>query len=214
MYREEVRLMKVSVIIPVYNQDVLVKRCLDSIPKRSDIEIIVINDGSTDNTLSVLNEYKKEYSKLKIITYKNNKGVSHARNRGIDRAIGKYIIFIDSDDYIEPDVFNDIVDNDLDFVDIVFYNMIDNNGEEYVVDNHRTMNRVGTFKFVRRDFVGTTRFRVKLQCGEDSLFHTKLMMSNPTFKCTGKLMYHYNFPRKGSLTDLYWRNNNGNKSIN
>lgn len=208
--------MKVSVIIPVYNQEELVIRCLDSIPKRDDVEIIVINDGSTDDTLKVLNEYKSKYPNLKIKSYKNNKGVSYARNKGIETSTGEYLIFIDSDDYIIPDVFNDIVDNELQLVDIVFYNMIDNQGNEYIVDKYRVMNRVGAFKFVNRDFIGDTRYKVKVQVGEDALFHESLMVKAPTFKCTGKLMYHYNFPRKGSLTDLYnsWSNGHGNKSIN
>ena len=206
--------MKVSVVIPIYNQEELIIRCLDSIPKRDDLEIITVNDGSTDKTLESLFSYRKQYPELKIISYNKNHGVSYARNKGIDKASGKYIIFIDSDDYVNTDIFNDIVDNDLDFVDIVFYDMIDNDGNKYTVDKHRTMNRVGTFKFVSKKFIGDTRYKVNLQCGEDSLFHEKLMLKCPTFKCTGKLMYHYNYPRVGSLTDLYWRNNNGNKSAN
>ena len=206
--------MKVSIIIPVYNQEELIVKCLDSIPKRDDIEIIVVNDGSKDKTLDSLFSYRKKYDKLKIISYKVNHGVSYARNKGLDKATGQYVLFIDSDDYIYTDVFNDIVDNDLEFVDIVFYNMEDNDGNEYIVNKHRTMNRVGTFKFVKRSFIGDTRYKVNLQCGEDALFHESLMIKSPTLRCTEKLMYHYNFPRKGSLTDLYWRNNNDNKSIN
>ena len=194
---------KVSIIIPVYNQEELVIRCLNSIPKRNDIEIIVINDGSTDNTKKVLNEYKKHYSKLKIISYDKNNGVSYARNKGIDKAIGEYILFIDSDDYINSDVFNDIVDNDLGFVDIVFYDMIDKAKNVYFVDNHRVMNRVGAFKFVKRSFIGDTRFRLNVQYGEDAIFHESLMLKSPTLLCTRKIMYNYNYPREGSLTYLY-----------
>ena len=207
--------MKVSVIIPVYNQEELIVRCLDSIPKRDDIEIIVINDGSTDKTLDTLFAYRKKYPKLNIISYKVNHGVSYARNKAIEKSQGKYIIFIDSDDYIYPEVFNDIVDHDLEFVDIVFYDMIDNQGTEYKVDNYRTMNRVGAFKFVSRKFIGDTRFKVGIQRGEDAMFHEALMIKSPTLKCTGKLMYHYNFPRKGSLTDLYQRSGKDDiKTIN
>lgn len=206
--------MKVSVIIPVYNQEELIIKCLDSIPKRDDIEIIVVNDGSTDKTLESLFSYRKIYPKLNIVSYKVNHGVSYARNKGIDKSIGEYVLFIDSDDYIYPDIFNDIVDNDLDFVDIVFYNMVDNQGTEYKVDKYRTMNRVGAFKFVSKKFIGNTRYKLNVQYGEDSMFHQELMFKNPTFKCTDKLMYHYNFPRVGSLTNLYQRGGNGNKSIN
>lgn len=207
--------MKVSIIIPVYNQEELIIRCLNSIPKRKDIEIIVINDGSTDKTLEVLKEYQIRHSELNIITYRNNEGVSYARNKGISAAKGDYILFIDSDDYIYPDVFNDIVDNDLIFADIVFYDMIDSQGNKFFVDIHRTMNRVGNFKFIQRKFIGDIRFKDKVQCGEDAIFHQALMVKSPTFICTGKIMYYYNFPRKGSLTDLYNRRNKyGSKSIN
>ena len=195
--------MKVSVIIPVHNQEELVVRCLDSIPKRDDIEIIVVNDGSTDSTKEVLYEYKRNYPSLKIVSYKNNKGVAVARNKGIERATGEYIVFIDSDDYVYTDVFNDIVDNDLEFVDIVFYNMDNNQGEEYIVDKYRTMNRVGMFKFIKKSYIGDIRFRDGVQYGEDAIFHERLMLGMPTIRYTMKLMYHYNFPRKGSLTDLY-----------
>ena len=207
--------MKVSIIIPVYNQEKLIVRCLDSIPKRDDIEIIVINDGSEDKTLDTLYAYRKKYPKLKIISYKVNHGVSYARNKGIEKAEGRYILFMDSDDYLFPDVFNDIVNNDLDFVDIVFYNMIDNEGNEYIVDKHRVMNRVGAFKFVLKRFIGDTRYKVGVQRGEDAIFHEALMIKAPTLKCTQKLMYHYNYPREGSLTDLYQRStSNDNKNIN
>ena len=206
--------MKVSVIIPVYNQEELVIKCLNSIPKRDDVEIIVVNDGSTDGTLTALTTYKKSvYPQLKIHTYKKNRGVSYARNKALDMAKGQYILFVDSDDYIFPEVFNDIVDNDLTFVDIVFYDMVDNRGEEYKVDKYRTMSRVGAFKFISRHFIGNTRFRVGVQRGEDAIFHEALMIKAPTLTFTGKLMYHYNFPRKGSLTDIY-NNLNVDKNIN
>lgn len=195
--------MKVSVVIPAYNQEELLKRCIESIPIREDVEIIVINDGSTDKTKETAYECKKNNPNVKVITYKTNKGVSYARNKGIDKALGEYIVFIDSDDYVDTNVFNDIVDNDLNLVDIVFYNMVDNNGEEYIVNNYRVMNRVGAFKFVKRNFIGDTRFKLRLQYGEDACFHQALMFKNPTIKCTDKLMYHYNFPREGSLTNLY-----------
>ena len=206
--------MKVSVIIPVYNQEELIVRCLDSIPKRDDIEIIVVNDGSTDKTLKSLYDYKKKYSRLKIHSYKNNQGVSVARNKGLNISKGLYVLFIDSDDYIDGNIFNDIVDNDLKFVDMVFYDMIDNTGQEYNVDNHRIMNRVGMFKFTKKSFIGNTRFKEKVQRGEDAIFHERLMVKCPTFICTKKLMYHYNFPRKGSLTDLYNEATHGHSSFN
>ena len=118
---------KVSVIIPCYNSSEWIIKCLNSIPKRDDTEIICINDGSSDKTLDILEEYKKnEYKDLKIITYKKNKGVSYARNCGIDMSSGEYLVMIDSDDYIYPDIFNKIVDNYLKEAELVFYDMESN----------------------------------------------------------------------------------------
>ena len=200
--------MKLTIIIPVYNQEELVIKCLESIPKIPGIEIIVINDGSTDNTENNIKKYKanKHRREINLINLEQQHGVSYARNKGLANAHGEYILFIDSDDYIDGKVFNEIYNNDLKIVDIVFYNMIDNQGTIYEVNKYRVMNRVGTFKFIKKSFIDKypkTRFKDKLQYGEDALFHAALMCKSPTFVCTEKLMYHYNFPRKGSLTDLY-----------
>ena len=193
--------MKLTIIIPVYNQEELVIRCLDSIPKHDDLEIIAVNDGSTDNTLKVLKDYAKNCPQLKVVSFRNNKGVSCARNKGIELAQGRYILFVDSDDYIYGDVFDEIYADELDHcTDIIFYNMEDNNHHLFAVDKHRIFNRVGAFKFIRTNFLGDLRYKKNLQFGEDADFHEKLMMKNPTFRCTDKLMYHYNFPREGSLT--------------
>ena len=96
---------KISVIIPVYNVEKYLRKCLDSIINQTfkDIEIIAINDCSTDNSLSILREY--EAKGIKLINLPKNAGVSTARNIGIDTATGKYIAFIDSDDWIDKIFF-------------------------------------------------------------------------------------------------------------
>lgn len=95
--------IKVSVIIPVYNVEKYLRKCLDSVINQTlkDIEIICINDFSPDNSLEILNEYAKKDKRIKIINFAKNKGVSAARNAGIEKAIGEYIGFVDSDDYID-----------------------------------------------------------------------------------------------------------------
>lgn len=97
---------KVSVIIPVYNVEKFLQRCLDSVVSQtlSDIEIICVDDGSTDNSASVLADFAKKDQRIKVINQKNQ-GVSVARNNGIKQANGEYIGFVDSDDYIEPDFY-------------------------------------------------------------------------------------------------------------
>ncbi len=93
---------KISVIVPVYNSEKYLKRCLDSIVSQTltDIEIICVNDGSYDKSLDILNDYAKKDKRIKVINKKNG-GAASARNSGLREASGKYIGYIDSDDYIE-----------------------------------------------------------------------------------------------------------------
>ena len=96
---------KISVIIPVYNSEKYISECLDSVIDQSlkDIEIICVNDGSEDNSLNILNEYASKDNRIKVISQPHTvNGAGSARNRGIEIARGKYISFVDSDDYIEP----------------------------------------------------------------------------------------------------------------
>lgn len=92
---------EISVIIPVYNVDKYLSQCLDSVINQSfkDIEIICINDGSTDNSGKILEEYAKKDIRIKVLT-QENQGLSVARNNGMAQASGKYISFIDSDDFV------------------------------------------------------------------------------------------------------------------
>lgn len=97
---------KVSIIVPVYNVERYLKTCMDTLVNQTlkEVEIIVVNDGSPDNSLEILKDYEQKYGeKVKVFTTEN-KGVSHARNYGIGKAAGEYIMFVDSDDYIELDM--------------------------------------------------------------------------------------------------------------
>lgn len=102
----------VSVLIPVYNVEKYVGKCLDSVISQTlnNIEIICVNDGSTDSSAEILEEYKKKDSRIKVIT-KENGGLPSARNAGLEVARGKYIGFVDSDDYIEPNMYEVMVNN-------------------------------------------------------------------------------------------------------
>jgi glycosyltransferase involved in cell wall biosynthesis len=98
----------VSVIVPVYNTPYsCLVRCLDSISNQTlyNIEIICVNDGSTDNSLDILNKYKEQDARIKVISHDDNKGQAFARNLGIMEARGEYIGFVDSDDAIEKDYY-------------------------------------------------------------------------------------------------------------
>ena len=103
----------ISVIVPIYNASSFLNKCISSIINQTykQLEIILVNDGSTDNSLEICNLYASNDERIKIIN-KENGGVSSARNRGIEAATGKYLIFIDADDYIEKNMF-EVLSNDL-----------------------------------------------------------------------------------------------------
>ena len=96
--------IKISIIIPIHNVEKYLKRCLDSVEKQiyTNLEIILINDGSTDNSLEIAEEYAKKDSRIKIYSEANH-GLSAARNLGLKQVTGEYITFIDSDDYVSND---------------------------------------------------------------------------------------------------------------
>ena len=101
--------MRLSVIIPIYNTQDTLKRCINSVLAQSLslYEIILVNDGSTDCSQEICEQYKQAYpSKIRILTQKN-KGLSEARNAGIEIARGTYITFVDSDDYISPTIYKE-----------------------------------------------------------------------------------------------------------
>ena len=112
---------KVSVIIPVYNVEKYLKECLDSVVNQtlSDIEIICVNDGSTDSSLDILREYQKKDSRIQIVS-KANSGYGHTMNCGLDTAKGKYVAFLESDDFIDERAYQDLYEiaeeNNLDII--------------------------------------------------------------------------------------------------
>lgn len=100
----------VSIVIPVYNTQKYLSECLDSIINQSykNLEIIVINDGSTDNSQNIIDEYVKKDKRI-ISIYQNNSGVSAARNSGLDNSSGDYVCFVDSDDFIRKDFIENLI---------------------------------------------------------------------------------------------------------
>ncbi|MFV0530344.1 MAG: glycosyltransferase family 2 protein [Flavobacteriales bacterium] len=113
----------ISIIVPIYNVEKYLPKCLDSLLNQTfkgNYELILINDGSTDNSGKIVDDYKKKYpDKIKVI-HKKNEGQGIARNIGIDYAKGKYLMFVDSDDWVKPnmleDMYNSIESKQLDLV--------------------------------------------------------------------------------------------------
>ena len=115
----------ISVIIPVYNSEKYLSRCIDSVLGQTfnDFEILLIDDGSKDNSGKICDEYALNDKRIKVF-HNSNKGVSCARNFGLDHAKGEYISFIDSDDWIGPDFFKDFLGKEGDCYDICFQNYV------------------------------------------------------------------------------------------
>ena len=119
--------LTISIIIPVYNTEEYLKECLDSVIRQTfkDFECICINDGSADNSLKILEEYAKTDDRFAVINLTENKGQGYARNEGLKIAKGKYITFIDSDDWVTKDylevLYKTIEEYNTDFVAANFY---------------------------------------------------------------------------------------------
>ncbi len=122
--------IKVSIIVPVYNNTVRIKKCIESLLNQTleEIEIILVNDCSTDNTIDILKKYsEKNADKIQLIDLKQNKRPGGARNEGIKVARGMYIGFVDSDDFVEAEMYEEMyniaVSGDYDMVDCGFHNV-------------------------------------------------------------------------------------------
>ena len=192
--------MKVSIYVCVYNQEDLLQRALDSIPKRTDIEVVIINDGSTDGTIDICKKYAKENPNCVLINLTENVGLGRAKNFAYDTASGDYLYELDSDDYLITDQFERAM-NELDGTDMVFVNLLTNNGTVFRLDEeHKHGYCAGMTKFIKRSFLGDTRCQ-QLKWGEDWFLNEELLKKPHTEKFTNITCYRYNFPRKGSLYD-------------
>jgi glycosyltransferase involved in cell wall biosynthesis len=215
--------IKISIIIPVYNAEIYLKQCLDSVICQTfkDFECICINDGSTDNSLSILQEYANKDKRFKLIN-KKNEGVSVARNTGIQNAAGKYIVFIDSDDWISEDyvetLYNSIEKYNCDMVSANFYIYDDKTGQLKTDKNPKDLykacfntsekkqyflflnNNYIWIRIYRKDFLKANNIYFKLNKLEDSLFLWQAVIFSDNFMFVDKNIYYYRVNRTGSLT--------------
>lgn len=144
----------ISVIVPVYNVEEEIPKCLLSIllQKFTDFEIIAIDDGSTDGSADILNEFAKKYQQMKVFHTKN-KGLSAARNLGLSKASGKYIAFIDGDDYIDPEflskLYQSLVDSDADIAVCGFTEFHDEKAKDYCPKREVLQGKVATIRLLK-----------------------------------------------------------------
>ena len=209
--------MKLSVIVPVYKAEKYLRECVDSIlgQSMSDLELILINDGSPDGSQAIIDEYVSQYhDKVKAITVDNG-GQGRARNFGIDMARGEYLSFIDSDDYLEPDAFELMInaanENKADIVVCDMEKRWDDGRREYVraaLQSHPLASAGSSSnKIFRRALVGDIRFPVGVWY-EDFEFSAKLLMLSGKTVFVDKPLYIYRCGQESTMN-----NNNSQKNL-
>lgn len=186
--------MKLSIIIPVYNAHDYLIKCLDSIPARDDIEVLCIDDCSTDDSLKILNSYKR--IPLRVFHNEKNMGIGYTTNVGYDNAIGEYVTGLDNDDYLLTDKYDKLIDklyNYSDFEMIFFANEI-NNGTIWDSPERTAI----WCYFIRRDFLGSSRMIVD-RWASDGPLTRELKERAKKVITIHNCVYHYNYPRVGSV---------------
>lgn len=208
----------ISIIVPIYNSSTYLNKCIDSLIDQTyeNIEIILIDDGSTDNSYNLCKEYEIKDKRIKVL-HKENGGVSSARNLGLQAAKGDYIGFVDSDDFIEKNMYQLLIDSiNQNLSQIAICNIYYENENKEQVYNYSNKD----FVFSRQDFPlnmynilsinGYTwnklydkkliykndefiSFDENIGVSEDSLFNYEIFDKNKEFSCSyiNQKMYHY-----------------------
>jgi len=199
--------IKVSITIPTYNAASFIDRSIQSALNQTleEIEIIVVNDASTDNTIEVLEKYN-DNEKIQIVNLEENGGPSVSRNTGMKLAKGEFIGFIDGDDYIDPKYYENLYSyaKDKDVVVGIYVNST-NYSNKYL--HHRKHNQHGAVvdSIWRRSFLNkhNIKFDEKLRMGEDIAFREKCYKYKPRVYETGDDgIYYYYKRREGSLMNF------------
>ena len=215
---------KISIIVPVYNVENYLKNCIDSILNQTfkDFELILVNDGSTDNSLNICEDYKSIDDRIKIVNKKNG-GLSSARNAGLDIATGEYIGFIDSDDYIHPQMYeilyNEIKNEaDISMCDFEKVYEFDKKllGSNFVSDyeieilnNEEALSKlaeknevtyvVAWNKLYKKELFKDIKFKEGIIHEDEYIIHRLLYQVNKLIYVKEKL--HFYLQRKGSIID-------------
>jgi len=210
---------KISVIVPVYNVEQYLERCVDSIINQTykNLEIILVNDGSTDNSGQLCDELAKKDDRIRVI-HKENGGLSDARNVGIDEAEAELIGFIDSDDYIDEDMYEVLMSNltkanaDLSMCGHydVFNGVIPNQVENIevkllspsqainMVMEAKVMSVTAVNKLYKKDLFNDLKFEIG-KIAEDAFIMIKLLDKCQTIVATNEKKYYY-IHRENSIT--------------
>lgn len=206
---------KISVIMPVYNVEKFIKQSIESVIKQTytNLEIIIVDDGSTDSSGKICDKYSKKDNRIKVI-HKENGGLSSARNVGLDNATGKYVMFIDSDDFFENNscevLYNEIKSKNADYVignyihttyegkkwdNPLFDLNIYNNFKLSITDYKKSffvMNSVVWNKIFKREFIEQNKLRfVPGAFAEDAIFSTYCYVHTDKAYYINNIVYNY-----------------------
>lgn len=211
---------KISVIVPVYNTEKYLHRCIDSILTQTftDFELLLIDDGSLDRSGAICDEYAEKDSCVRVF-HKSNGGVSSARNLGLDYAKGEWITFVDSDDWVSNNVLEEIIkdtdnydliieyativnhptDNDISIPDITIDEF---NFDLLFSECHLSWRTSPWGKLFRRDLVElhSLRFQVDMSIGEDAVFLYTYLLFAKRIRINNNRNYYYLYDSERSLT--------------
>lgn len=222
-------MQKLSIIIPIFNSEKTIQRCLDSVIVQtySNYEVILVDDGSTDASSEICQKYQKNYHQ---ITYYNigHHGVSYCRNYGIDKSSGEYIAFVDSDDYIEPMIYENMIMNIISHQSTLslcgYYTEKGNSSTSNIgkcptsMTSSETLSSIFTDeaisgfvwnKLYTKELIGNHRFRENISICEDLLFNIELLTSTEAkVSHIDMALYHYILSDESATnTKSYLRNN-------
>ena len=210
---------EVSVIIPVYNAENTIERCLNSVLSQTinSIEIITINDCSTDNSLSILKKYEKKYKNLIVINNESNLGPAASRNKGLDIASGKYVGFVDSDDYIDNNMYQEMASYMNKETDLVTCSRYRNtkNGMKVIINetaatDPKELSKISNYtadKLFKNSIIKkySIRFPNKYRYAEDFYFLTVYRCYSKKMKTLEYPFYHIDY-NPNSITNSYNKN--------
>lgn len=208
---------KLSIVIPVYNDEKYLKRCLDSIIDLDyqNLEIILVDDGSTDDSLAIMTDYATQDKRIKTIS-QQNLGVSVARNTGLTQATGEYIMFVDADDYVlspfkivlsdeqtaDLNVFGFESGKEQKVVQAKYYNADESIHAKTMMMENPTQYLTAWGKLFKHDLIKkyNLRFNTNLRVAEDGNFMLQYLMKCKTIKFSLPVGYHYSKDTESVMT--------------
>jgi len=204
--RKKIKKPKISIIIPAYNSEKLIGKCIESALNQTlkEIEIIVIDDLSNDNTKSIIEKYDKKESKVIGIYSKKNRGAGYSRNLGIEKASGEFIGFIDSDDFVDPEFYEYLYLNSKD-KDIVHGIRVIHNFNNFYIKSRIKPYGCIIPSIIRLNFLkkNNIRFPTFKGQGEDSTFKAYLYKNKPKVARLGDNGIYYHYVKREGSTSHY-----------